>query len=244
MDNPALRTGSLLEETWSLVRAHPVSLLLPFVVLGLIGGSGRRGPTYRYAPGTPPLELLPFYAFLGLVGLVVVVLLFLAYVAATLMTTRAAFVATQQNRDLDFGEQHRETRSLFVPTIGTTLLWLLAVVVGFILLIVPGFIVLTALLPWTAVVVAESRSGVDALRRAWDLTRGHRWSLFLTILVMGILSIVASALVGWIPLVGGALSGAVSGAFLAASVALSVLAYEHLRREPTHAAAVVNPSGP
>ncbi|MEA3199134.1 MAG: hypothetical protein QOE90_562 [Thermoplasmata archaeon] len=241
-DTPTLRVGALLTETWELVKAHPVTLLLPFALLGLIGGSGRSRGMYGAPPNMTPanwLAYLPFFALLGIVALAILVLLFLAYVIVSLMTTRAALVATRENRELDFGEQWREIQPLFVPTIGTALLWGLAVVVGLILVIVPGLIVITALLPWVTVVVAEGKTGTDALRRAWDLTKGHRWPLFGSWFLVALAGGIGSAILSPLPIVGGALGGIVNGACLAANVALATLAYEHLRQDPSHHAAVV-----
>jgi len=53
---------------------------------------------------------------------------------------------------------------------------------------------------------------VVALRRAWDLTKGHKWTVFGFGLVVLLCGGVASAILGAFPLVGGALGGVASGA--------------------------------
>ncbi|GEM_PF-7088149 len=239
MDSPALRPGALLSETLDLLKAHPVSLLLPLVLLGLVDGGGQGQPRYAFRPGESPLLLLPFFAFLGVVALVVVALLVAATCFAVLMTAKAARAASMESRGMDLAEAFREARPLFVPSLGTFLLWLLVVAVGFVLLVVPGFIALAGLLPLPGVVVAEGLQGTAALRRAWDLTRGHRWSLFLAIVLLFVIDLAASVLLRWIPFVGAALAGLVGGAVLAASVVLGVCAHEHLRHDaPRHAGVV------
>jgi len=244
MDNPALRPGALLQETWEAIRAHPIALLLPMVLLGLINGGGTTRSRYDFTPGATPLAYLPFYAFLGLLALAIVVLLFLAYVYATLMTAKAAIAATQQNRDMDLGEAFREASPLFVAGIGTFLLWGLVVVVGLILVVVPGLIAIAGLLPIVGVLVLEGLQGPAALKRAWALTRGHRWNLFLAAGAIILANVVLGAILGLLPVIGNALAGIVGGASLAAGIVMSVCAYEHLRRDAPHHAGVVQPAAP
>lgn len=244
MDNPALRPGALLQESWDAIRAHPVALLLPMVILGLINGGGTTRSRYDFTWGTTPLAYLPFYAFLGLLALAIVILLFLAYTYASIMTAKAAVAATQQNREMDLGEAFREAGPLFVAGIGTFLLWAVIVLIGFVLLIVPGFVAMAGLLPIAGVLVQEGLQGPAALKRAWALTHGHRWSLFLAGGAIVLANIVLSALLSLLPLIGNALAGALGGACLAAGIVLSVCAYEHLRRDAPHHAGVVAPAAP
>lgn len=60
----------------------------------------------------------------------------------------------------------------------------LAVVGGFLLLIVPGFIVLVRLIVGVPAVVVEAKRGTEALSRSWALTRGHGWRIFGAMLVV------------------------------------------------------------
>lgn len=233
MDTPAVKPGALLQETYDLVKAHPIALLVPLAILGLIGGLGSGRQTAFSMRGSP-MDLIPFAGFLGLLGIVVAIALFLANCFAALMTTKAAFAASLQHRNLDFAAASAEAGPLFVASIGTFLIWLLVVIVGFILLIVPGFIALTGLLPLVAVISAEGTQGVDALKRAWALTTGHKLDLFWSLLIVGLANFVASLILGFIPVIGGALSGIVNGVAFAVYLVIGVLAYQHLRREATH----------
>lgn len=239
MDIPAVKPRALLQETIDLVKAFPIPLLLPLAVLGLIGGAGDNSGN-AWSPGGAPMDMIPYYAILGLIGLVVLIVLFLANSFAALMTTKAAFAASMQRRQLDFGAAFAEATPLFVPSIGTFLLWFVLVIVGLVLLVVPGIIVLTGLLPLVAVICAEGTQGVDAIKRAWALTNGHKLDLFVSGLIVGVVSAIASILLSWIPLIGGALSGIVSGVTGAIYLVIGTLAYQHLRREATRQPAVVN----
>jgi len=64
----------------------------------------------------------------------------------------------------------------------------LAIVGGFILLIIPGLIVLTHLVCSIPALVVEGKRGRAALSRSWRLVRGRAWPVFGALLVTGILT--------------------------------------------------------
>ena len=68
--------------------------------------------------------------------------------------------------------------SLFV----TFLLYILAVIVGILLLIVTGIILLIALWPAFLLVMEDDLAPFDAIMGAWALTRGHKMELFVLLL--------------------------------------------------------------
>jgi Na+-driven multidrug efflux pump len=70
----------------------------------------------------------------------------------------------------------------------------LAIAVGFLLLIVPGFIVLTFLVCGIPALVIEGTRGRQALRRSWNLVRGRGWPVFGTIIVATILTSLVNSL--------------------------------------------------
>jgi hypothetical protein len=66
----------------------------------------------------------------------------------------------------------------FFPLIGLGILWAVGVMVGFILLIVPGVILLCV---WWVVVpacIVEDLGPIQSLSRSAELTRGYRWKVF------------------------------------------------------------------
>ena len=72
----------------------------------------------------------------------------------------------------------------FWAYLGMLILSTIGLVIGFLLLIVPGFILLVR---WSAAsgFLIGSRSGiVDSLRASWDATSGHGWAIFLAGLVL------------------------------------------------------------
>ncbi len=97
-------------------------------------------------------------------------------------------------------------------TIGMVLLLTLAVGIGFLLLIVPGVILLTM---WclAGYDIAELRAGpIHSLKRSAGLTKGYRLRIFVLMLVVLGFAIVAS-LLGFIPFLGSFIFGPFSAFF-------------------------------
>lgn len=107
--------------------------------------------------------------------------------------TRAA-AGTFLGRDLEIGESYRYGLQRFWSIVLVGVLAALAIAVGFILLIVPGFIVLTFLSCAIPALVIEDKRGREALRRSWDLVRGYGWHVFGTIIVAALINGVFSSL--------------------------------------------------
>ncbi len=83
----------------------------------------------------------------------------------------------------------------------TRLLSGLAILLGCILLIIPGFYLLIRLTLVEPIAVCEHISGSAAMRRSFELTRGHFWKLVLLGLVFGALFVVLIACVVIPPLI-------------------------------------------
>lgn len=71
----------------------------------------------------------------------------------------------------------------------------LMVLVGFILLIIPGIILMLAQSVACTAYIAEGKTGIlAAISRSYDLTRGHRWTLLAIFLCVGLLEFVIEAI--------------------------------------------------
>lgn len=82
--------------------------------------------------------------------------------------------------------------------VGMSILSTLAVVLGLVLLIVPGIILLVR---WSAAsgFLVGSRTGVvEALEQSWNATRGHSWPIFGAALVLFLLLAIAAGVIGGI----------------------------------------------
>lgn len=126
-------------------------------------------------------------AFFAGIAASLVFLLFsvLGYTALQGAITRAA-AGTFLGRDMDIGESLRFGLSRFWSILLVGILVGLAVLGGFILLIVPGFIFLTRFWVSEPALVIEDRRGREALKRSWNLVKGRSWPVFGTIVVVGI----------------------------------------------------------
>lgn len=76
--------------------------------------------------------------------------------------------------------------------IGTIGLYI-AAAIGFVLCIVPGYIVMLGLCMFAFLIVDQGMAGIDALKKSWELTNGHKMNLFVFGL-LGFLVILAGAL--------------------------------------------------
>ncbi len=122
-------------------------------------------------------------------GLALVALL-ISLIATTLFTGMVVeLVADVQDgrRDASPGQLLRAA----APVLGQLLLVAvvagIGVVVGLVLLVVPGLILLTVWSVAAPVVVLERPPGLGALRRSRELVRGRGWQVFGVIFVLGIL---------------------------------------------------------
>jgi hypothetical protein len=106
----------------------------------------------------------------GVVGLVVSALVQGAITRAT--------VTAIEGRRATFGESLSTALRVLLPLIGLSILLAIGIMIGFVLLIVPGIILL---LVWAVAVpsLVIERGGVfAALARSAELTRGAKWKIF------------------------------------------------------------------
>jgi hypothetical protein len=130
-------------------------------------------------------------------GLAIVSLLIIL-VATTLFTGMVAeLLAGIQDgrRDATAGQLLRAVMPVRGQLIGVAIVAALGEVVGFFLLIIPGFVLITVWFVAAPVVVLERPPGLRALGRSRELVRGNGWPVFGVILVLGVLvSVLASAI--------------------------------------------------
>lgn len=89
----------------------------------------------------------------------------------------------------------------FIPLLMTTLLVALVTVVGFLMCVLPGLVLSLGLLVAIPVVMVERNLGVvDTLKRSWDLTDGYKVTLFVFLILLGLLSFIPSFLLELAPI--------------------------------------------
>ncbi|HEY4452659.1 MAG TPA: hypothetical protein VGN13_13825 [Solirubrobacteraceae bacterium] len=116
--------------------------------------------------------------------------LLIGLVATTLFTGMVVeLVADVQDgrRDASPGQLLRAVAPVLWPLIGVAFAAALGELVGFVLLIVPGLILLSVWSVAAPVVVLERPPGLRALRRSRELVRGHGWQVFAVIVLLDLL---------------------------------------------------------
>jgi hypothetical protein len=76
--------------------------------------------------------------------------------------------------------------TMFLPVLGLSILYGLAVGFGLLALIVPGLIMMTVWAVASPALVVERTGVFDAFSRSRNLTRDHRWSIFGLLVIYGI----------------------------------------------------------
>lgn len=97
-------------------------------------------------------------------------------------------------RDSSVGELIEATWPVVLPLIGAGILSGIAIGIGFLLIIVPGLILLTIWAVIAPVIVVERSGVIDAFGRSRELVRGNGWQVFGVIFTVFLIS----AVVGFI----------------------------------------------
>jgi hypothetical protein len=124
------------------------------------------------------------HLWLALVYMIVLVVLNLVATAATVFIVSESYLG----RPIAAREALHRAAPYIGRVLACSLLMTLAVMLGFMLLFIPGIILLVGLvLAIPAVVLEPGITASAALSRSWELTRGSRWRMFglgLTLLVL------------------------------------------------------------
>ncbi|WP_143748347.1 hypothetical protein [Mesorhizobium carmichaelinearum] len=191
------RIGRVLNDSLAVIYRNPVLCLGLGAVLYAVP---RFGLSFWYveatfASGSSGLALLSQYQIFVIAGL-----LFYVGVIAILQTAliRAAIVDMQGEKPSP-GDCLAVAIAMFFPVLLTSLVVTLAIVLGLVLLIVPGILLL---LRWSVampVLIQERRNILDSMARSRDLTKESRWALLglWLILILGgtLVGVVAPRLV-------------------------------------------------
>jgi hypothetical protein len=146
--------------------------------------------------------------------------------------------------DSSIGELFERVRPYLSTLIVAGLLAGLGIAVGFVLLVVPGLVLLTWWCLIVPVIVLEGKQVGEAFTRSRELVRGNGWTVFGIVITTAIASAIASGIIQsifsflgrflryWI---GGTIASAIVGPFIAVALTLT---YFELRRgaaepEPT-----------
>lgn len=181
------RIGPIFGRAWSVYTSN----FLKFSVIALVialpqlltGDSHDAGASASVAGGAWRLVAFIIGMIVNTVGQAVIL-----YGAFQVMRGRAMLI----------GEAVRRGLSRFWSIIGLAILATLGIIVGIILLIVPGIMLA---IRWSVALpacVVENLGPLAAMRRSAELTKGHRWKIFGVFILILVIVLIAAMIIGLI----------------------------------------------
>jgi hypothetical protein len=204
--------SGVLGEAWQQYKAHAAHFLVIAFVIYFVAAV---------------LEAL-LGAFAGVVGGILSALIGLF---AAFLLQAALVKAVQDVRDgrvdLNFGETVSAAVPFILPVAAASILAAIGIGIGFVLIIVPGLVLLTF---WSLIIpfIVIGGAGVfDAFSRSWRTVRGYAWHVFGTYVLVFLILIVVDIVLGLIlsalpALARDFVSSIVSGTLVAPFLALVV----------------------
>jgi hypothetical protein len=221
------RIGSVLTRTATILSRHFVIFFLVAVVAAAPTVLLIQRNVDALAGGTPTPDLFLMVA----IGVVLAMVLGMLSQAVML---HAAFQAMRL-RPVSFGDSLRVGLARVIPILLLAIVMGFLMGLGFLLLIVPGLILMTMWFVGTPACVVERTGPWTSLKRSAALTKGHRWKIFGLILLLFIINLIVSQILEVVLLLVGSdiLSivarlfwGALYGAYYSIAV---VMTYHDLR---------------
>jgi hypothetical protein len=219
----SFRLGDVFSKSFGVFGRH----FLAFFVLTLIAYV----PSYLFGWPTALSPALALNVTLDAWGLLVVPV---GIGCGTIANGAMTYGVVQDLRGgtVSIGEAITVAARRFLPMIGVALSASVLATLGFVLLIVPGFMIMCAFFVAAPVCIAEKAGIRASLSRSRSLTRGHRWQIFgaliLILIIGGIVGGIAGSIADFAGPVGSTIvsygAQAVFGAF--SSVVAAVFYYQ------------------
>ena len=197
--------GEVMSRAIAVIRANP---LATFGIAFLFGAL----PQQLFRFFTRPFATTDPTAAMGLVALSIASVLlsmFLAsLVAGAIVRVTIGFA---DDEEVSFGESVSTGLAKALPLLGLSVLMAVALVLGFMLLVVPGVILLVMWAVASPALVAENIGVIEAFGRSRPLTKGARWRVFGLGLLMLVIFWIISAISGVLFYASGGIESAASG---------------------------------
>lgn len=170
-----VRAGDVVSETFSVYGENFLALLgsaiAVFVIVGLAAG---------ILQGIGGVILVLVAAAIRLAGQA----LFTGFVVELVKDVRDG------RRDQTVGDLFSAASPFILPLIGFGILFGIGVAIGFILVIIPGLILLTFWSVGAPAIVVEGVGPIDAFGRSWRLVRGQAWPVFGALVLIWVIVLV------------------------------------------------------
>ena len=221
----------MIREAWALYKAHWRHLLPLAAVFYLVISAAT-------------LVLSVVFGFVGAAVAGVGAIVGYFWLAGAL--TEAVADIRDGRADLSLQETFARVWPRVWTLLGAGLLGGLGIVLGLLLLIVPGLVLLTWWSLISPVIVLEGKRAIESFGRSRELVRGQGWSVFavviLAVLISFAIGIVVSISLVWLPeeaasFFGGLINGTLTAPFVALAWTLVFFRLKDLRQEPEPAPA-------
>jgi len=209
--------GRVFQRAFSAISLNPVVILGLALLIGAVPGLIMSYLFFRLGLFSPTTVQRGLISPSGL-GAGIFLTSMISFVVSALVQgalTRATVSANEGTR-ATFGESLSAALRVLLPLIGLSLLWAIGVGIGFVLLIVPGIILLMVWAVAVPALVVERGGIFAAFSRSAELTKGARWKIFGLCIVLLVIYWLLSALIGLVGL--GMYSAANPAGFTVANV--------------------------
>ena len=202
-------TNGVITEAWNLYKAQWRHLLsISFIVY--------------LAVAIIAVLLTALLTWLGAILAALISLIAIFWLEAALV--KAVQDIRDGRADLSIGETFAAAQARLAPVVVAGVIASIAILIGFVLLIIPGLVLLTFWCLIIPAIVIESKSAGESFGRSIDLVKGHFWRvlgiILLTVLIyVGfeiVLSLILSPLADWLKnFVSTVVSGTLTAPFFA-----------------------------
>lgn len=206
--------GGVLDAGFHVFRTTFKSVAIPAAIMAVILAALTLGMASSFdieaiaamqnpAPGAAPVLLPP----IGPLFWILWALYIASFVTLFVVVARHQW-ALIKGRDPSLGEDFMHALALLVPLLVASALYYLSIVVGLILLIIPGLIVMVSMSLYAFVPIVEDRRAWTSITRSHALVWGGNW--FRTAAVLTVLMAISIALTFTLELILGASTGIAS----------------------------------
>lgn len=183
----SLSPGDAWGFAWRVVTKRFAQVALPlgvgwfvyFVLANLVSGGGSLAVTILADQGLVDASMLAIInlatsLFGGIIGLVVAAFMMGGLVSTGLKAARG--------QPVSFGDSFSGGR-FFGPMLVAIIGNFICLFIGMILCVVPGIILSIGLWLYPVFIVDQGLSGIDALKKSWEVSKGHKMTIFLILLI-------------------------------------------------------------
>ncbi|MBI5456712.1 DUF975 family protein [Candidatus Kaiserbacteria bacterium] len=180
--------GEAIRFGWELFKKRPWLVIGAFVLTGMLSVSIQ----FTFGPEEGAPVNIPAMVLIGILSVVVGTLAEIGMITFSLRAHDA--IDTVGIRDI-------WNPKLFLPYVFGRILVGIVVIVGLILLIVPGVILSFGFMFTSYLIVDKGLGPVAAMKESWRITKGHKWQLallglaFAGLNILGLLALVVGLLV-------------------------------------------------